>query len=765
MKILKAILLASAACTGTHAWAQSAPADEAEAADGMEIVVFGRGETRQVQELGNEDLTILAAGTSPLKAIEKLPSVNFQSADPFGNYEWSTRVTIRGFNQNQLGFTLDGIPLGDMTYGNHNGLHISRAISPENIGITRVSQGAGSIGTQSTNNLGGTLEFFSMDPKDGLNADANFTYGSEETMRGFARLGFGAADGARGYVSAHYHKADKWKGEGEQKTFMVNAKGVVPLSDGVDLDGYFSYSDRAEQDYQDLSLEFINRLGYDWDNFGPSKYLLAVQVADIAANRGDSGAVALNPAAGTAYPAPIKTVDDAYYDASGLRKDTLAAIGLTADVGEGLVFKMKGYYHENDGQGTWGTPYVPSPNGVPMSVRTTEYDLKRKGVFASFNGEFGMHNASIGAWYEDNDFNQARRFYAYDSRTVAGRDHLKFMRNPFFTQWEIDFGTTTLQYHVQDKISLGDTTISLGWKGFSVKNDAKAVVQGGRATGKIKVEDWFQPHVGVAHKFGPEVEAFAGFTQVTRAFASSTTSGPFSTTQTGFDAIRTTLKPEASDTYEAGVRYNGPKFNGVVAAYYVNFRNRLLGITTGAGIVGNPSVLQNVGDVRAIGFEAAGDVKIGSGFTLFGSYSYNDTTYRNDVTNALGAVIAAIKGKTVVDTPKHLLRGEVSYDSDTVFGRVGVNYMSKRYFTYNNDLVAGDGKGSVGSRALVDATLGYKLDIGQRTPIELQLNATNIFDKRYVSTIGSNGFGNAGDNQTLLAGAPQQFFVSLKAGF
>ena len=37
-------------------------------------------------------------------------------------------INIRGFNQNQLGFTLDGVPLGDMSYGNTNGLHISRAI-------------------------------------------------------------------------------------------------------------------------------------------------------------------------------------------------------------------------------------------------------------------------------------------------------------------------------------------------------------------------------------------------------------------------------------------------------------------------------------------------------------------------------------------------------------------------------------------------------------------------------------------------------------
>ena len=37
-----------------------------------------------------------------------------------------------------------------------------------------------------------------------------------------------------------------------------------------------------------------------------------------------------------------------------------------------------------------------------------------------------------------------------------------------------------------------------------------------------------------------------------RAFASATTTGPFSTNQAGFDAIRNNLKPEESDTYELG---------------------------------------------------------------------------------------------------------------------------------------------------------------------------------------------------------------------
>ena len=753
------LLLASCAFVATPVFAADAAVDAAAVAvddNESEIVVLGRGETRQVQELDNKQLTILAPGTSPLKAIEKLPSVNFQSADPFGTYEWSERVSIRGFNQNQLGFTFDGIPLGDGTYGNNNGLHISRAVSADNIGITRVSQGAGSIGTQATNNLGGTLEFFSLDPKGEFGVDAKVTYGSSNTKRGFVRVNAGTSEGPRGFVSVAYHDAEKWKGVGNQKAFQINAKAIIPVGESV-FDAYFDYSDRAEQDYQDLSLEQIGRLGYNWDNI-TGNYALAVQIADIAANRGETGAARTNPAAGTTYPGRITNVDDAYFDASGLRTDTLGSFGLTTPLADDVTFKVKGYYHRNAGQGTWFTPYVPSPNGVPISVRTTEYDIQRGGVFTSLNAKVGANDITVGGWYEHNNFTQARRFYGLESRTNPGRSAQDFQRNPFFTQWKFNFNTNTIQYYVEDKISLADATINLGWKGFQVVNQAIPIVTGGLAQGKIKSEDWFQPHVGVAYKLSSNAELFGGFTQVTRAFVSSSTAGPFSTSQAGFDAIKNTLRPEQSDTFELGARYNDSRFNGTIGLYYVTFRNRLLAFRNGAGIVGNPSILQNVGGVKSIGFEAAGDFKLGGGLSLFASYSYNDTTYRNDVVNALNVVAAAIKGKTVVDTPKHLLRGEVAYDSDTFFGRVGVNYMSERFFTYTNDQ-------SVPGRALVDATLGYRFDMGLRAPVEIQLNAVNLFDLKYVATIGSNGFGNSGDNQTLLAGSPRQVFATLKVDF
>lgn len=751
-RIFALVSTAPLALLADAALAQPAEPDSGEAVSEADpIMVYGRGETVQVQEVGAEDLTVLLPGTSIIRAIEKLPSVNIQSADPFGNYEWSTRVTIRSFNQNQLGFTFDGIPLGDMSYGNHNGLHISRAVSSENVGSVRVSQGAGSIGTQSTNNLGGTVETFSRDPEDGFAADGAATYGSDDTMRYFLRLNAGTGEGARGYVSYAYGSTDKFKGTGTQDQHMVNAKLVVPVGT-AEIDGWLGYSDRREQDYQDMSLDMLDRLGYDWDNTFPD-YDLAVLLADIGANRGETGATPTNPGAGTVYPGNVAFVDDAYYDASGLRKDLLGALGVTAPLGDRGEFAIRGYYHDNSGRGLWGTPYVASPNGVPLSIRTTEYEMERIGVFTSLAFDIGSNSITIGGWYENNDFNQARRFYAFDSRTSPGRSFRDFPEDPFATQWEFDFNTETLQYHVSDRIDLGALTLNVGWKGFEVTNEATPVIAANFPSGSIKVEDWFQPHVGFNFEASDTTEVFGGFTQATRSFASATTTGPFSTNQVGFDAIRDSLEPEQSDTYELGVRFNNARFNGVAGVYLVEFSNRLLSVAVGSSIQGNPNALQNVGSVRALGFEAVGDFKVTDTLTLFASYSYTDATYRDDVIDGNGNVVAAIDGARVVDTPEHLLRGEASYDDGNFFGRLAVNYMSERFFTYTNDR-------SVSGRAIVDATLGYRFGDN----IELQLNATNLFDKEYISTIGSGGFGNSGDRQTLLVGAPRQVFVTLRAG-
>ena len=73
MRNLIVALLASTALLSQAAWAEEAAADAeaaapAEAADEGEIVVFGQGETKQVQEVGARDIAVLLPGTSAIRA-------------------------------------------------------------------------------------------------------------------------------------------------------------------------------------------------------------------------------------------------------------------------------------------------------------------------------------------------------------------------------------------------------------------------------------------------------------------------------------------------------------------------------------------------------------------------------------------------------------------------------------------------------------------------------------------------------------------------
>ena len=772
---LRLALLASALITAptlakaepaevTAADAAAAAAAGAEVAEDAEIIVYGKGEVRQVTEIKGEDIKLTVPGGSPFVAIQKLPGVNFQSADPFGVYEWSTRITLRGFNQNQLGFTLDGVPLGDMSYGNTNGLHISRAVISDNIGRTRVSQGAGALGTASVSNLGGTIEFFSRAPQEEAGIAANATYGDSNTLRLFGTIDTGNLGGFKAYVSAAHIDAEKWKGFGSQRSTQVNAKGVLDIGSKATLTAFVNFSDRKENDYQDFSLGMLNRLGHFWDNIS-NDFPLAVRIATIGANRGDTGvAPPANNTLGTVFPAPFRSVDDAYYDAAGLRRDWLAGARLEGDLGSGITGGLQAYYHNNKGQGSWITPYRASPGGLPLSFRTTEYGVDRWGIIGDLAASFGDHALKLTAWYEQNDFEQARRFYSMGtSTTVPATSALTYQSNPIFTQWNNQYRTHIFQFSAQDTFEVGsDVSISWGFKGQSVSLSADAInpVPGPLALGDIQSEDLFLPQLGLLWKIDGNNEFFAAFTENQRGFVAAATTGPFASSAAGFSVLRSQLQPEKSNTFEAGFRFGQGDLRGVVSAYLVNFANRVLAIPQGPGIVGNAPILSNVGDVRSQGVELGLTWQPVKTVTITGSYAFNDNTYRDDVVNAAGVVVQAIKGRTVVDSPRHIGNLEIVYDDGNFYGRANANAMSSRFFTFSNDQ-------KVGGRVIVDGKIGYRITSDNRwlNGLAIEGTVTNLFDRRYVATIGSNGFGFSGDNQTLLPAAPRQMFVSLRKDF
>lgn len=761
--------LSAMAQTAPVATAAGAPA----AADAVsEVVVYGRGQARQIETVTPKQIEATAPGTSAIKVLSLLPGVNYQSSDAFGSYEWATRISVRGFNQNQMGFTLDGVPLGDMSYANENGLHISRAISSENIGTTQLAQGAGALGTASSSNLGGTIEFTSRDPSSTFGMLGALTYGSYDTQHEFVRVDSGdVAGGGRGYFSFSNQRSNKWKGDGRQIQQQFNSKWVQPIGP-VTVTAFFNYSDRAENDYQDLSLGMIKNFGYKIDNIS-NNWPAAVSLANTYYGLSHG---LLSPATAT-YPLGLTLAntgpatdpwDAVYFNGSGLRKDALGGVKADWEIVDGLTAHLQGYGHHNQGQGTWDTPYTPSPgftygdptsSGAPLSIRTTEYDIARGGVIGSLEYKIASHDIEAGFWYEDNHFHNARRFYALDANG-DNRNNLNFQQNPFYTQWLGKFDTTTTEFHLQDTWKVTDALkINAGFKALNVDIKASQPV-GTLAYGEIKSDEGFLPQAGVNYRINGVSEVFADYSKNMRAFTGSNTGGPFSTTEAGFLLLKNSLKPEISQTGELGYRYHAGAIDGVITGYYVKFDNRLLTIPVGPAIAGAPNGLANVGSVTSKGIEFAGTWKFLTNWSVNLSYAYDDSTYDNNVYGPGGVLLMNTSGKTVVDAPKNIANLAVGYDDGSLFATIDLHYMSKRYFTYENDQ-------SVGSQSPVDLNLGYRFHSasGLLKGAEIQVNVTNLFNERYVATIGTNGFGASGDNQTLQAAAPTEAFVTVRKQF
>jgi iron complex outermembrane receptor protein len=473
---------------------------------------------------------------------------------------------------------------------------------------------------------------------------------------------------------------------------------------------------------------------------------------------------------------------------------TAVDLALTDDV----RFKSTFYSHTNKGQGHWYTPYTPSPGtptinttsglvtstngdkvgpggvylaaaapgvytgaGLPISIRTTEYSIDRSGWVNDLTWNAGVHTVNAGLWTEKAYSTLARNFYA----ATGPSDTNYFLSNPFLTDFVQTFETTTTQVHVQDSLALmdGQLKANIGFKSPKVQIDATNQ-SGSRSQGKITAEKSFLPQLGVNFALTDLTDIFASYSQNMRAFQPGV-DGPFSQKQIAFDAGTKNLKPETSSSYEVGYRYKGEVVQGSVAAYTTDFKDRLLSVATCQGIVGCPSTFVNVGKVQSTGVEAVLIWAVAQNWNWFNSVTLNDSKYKSDYMNTTSAgvqYLVATNGKTVVNAPKTMFDTEIGYEKDGWFGTIGGKYTGERYYTYLND-------GKVDAYFVANASAGYKQkNVAGLKEGSIQLAVTNLTDKKYFSTIGSNGFVESdpqGAYATMLEGAPRQVFVTLSGKF
>ncbi len=701
----------------------------------LDVPILGHGETRQVQDILSEEIRYSIAGSNPLKVLQRLPGVHFQAADPWGNYEWSTKLSIRGFKERQLGFTLDDIPLGDMVYGNNNGLHTGRSIILENIEKIRIAQGSGALGTPSVINLGGTIQLVSNDPKNTEGLTANQSWGSSNTLRTFLRVDTGKIDKTKAYFSLTRLEADKWKGFGLQNSQdQFNAKIIHDMGEHS-ISAFLNVSRRLEIDYADYSLESARRLGWNWDNYYPD-WERAINVPKGIATGN------------------VKTLDDAYYLGRGLRNDELLGINSFFKFHNDLNLKTTFYYHHNKGQGHWYTPYFPSSEEVPISLRTTNYRINRFGMVSNLNWKIENHEVSTGVWLEKNRHELGRDFYRVNSPT----DTAFFLSNPDFTQFKQYFTSSTQQFYIQDTFTQGDLKISFGAKSPSVTTTAKSDI-GNRAEGSLTTRQAFLPQIGFKYPLNDQNEVFVSYAKNARLFSEGRL-GPFDATRDVFSQTKERLRPELSETIDIGWRLKQDRLQASLALYSILFKDRLLWISQCSSILGCPDSLTNVGKVKTKGLEATLLWMPLEHISWFSAFTYNKSEYQSNYLDQ--DTVVEVAGKTVVDTPKVLFSSDVTYEQNGYFARLGGKYTGKRYLTYTNDL-------SVSGFSIWYLSAGYQYkNTNYFNNIRLQFNIDNLFDKQYFSSIGTNGFVSrdpTGLNYTLQQGNSRQFFFSLSLAF
>ena len=793
----------------------------ADISDANTIVVTDSKATRSSVDLGGAEIQTQLPGMNPLKAIETLPGVVFMTADPWGANEQNESLYIHGFNAQQLGYTLDGVPLGDASYGEWNGLGINRAVLSENVGRVNLATGAGALGTASTSNLGGAIETFTSDPRHEFGGQLNQTFGSDQTYRTFFRADTGDLGyNTYAYVGYGHQTAHAWDFDGVQGGDQVNAKVVHDGANGkFTLYGDFSLHTDPNED--------VITLG---PGTGNAPYTRPFAYPNLAAYESYvAGSPGLNPAKGS-----LGNYFPNYFSAEQ-REDELTYAKYEWNVSDDIKWTNQGYFQNSRGRGIVGGPanasfptYLPTTAGASstsyfagltpqqvvnayggsgIAVRTTEYSIDRSGYISNLDWQLGNHSLEAGLWFENNYADQMRRWYPFSSgnndltpydvpsapSTISGAAALALLKsgqtlgNTAITQYGFHSDTQDLQYHLQDQWQvMPDLLVSAGFKSTLQWATGDFVVQQPGTplpSGSIDSHNYFLPQVGAVYDLTQDDHLFFNVQENLHQLMNYGAGGlsAWSTqSQSTFNQFKDDSHPESAWVYEAGYRFKHDLNNGVlngvegqIEYYHVNFSNRLLNITatsvngqTTLGTFTAPqTLLVNVGGVTTNGVDVAGTVHFLEHFSLYDGISYNDSTYDSNYCSSVGVTGACGAGKTVgtagkvvADDPKWTDKVVLSANYGAWEGQLTGDYIGKRYATYTNDQ-------SVNSTFVMGLEASYTLKQAfwdnEPRAVKFSLNVTNINDEKGWSTVVPVASG----NYTAYPVAPRMFFGTVSATF
>jgi iron complex outermembrane receptor protein len=780
---LNSISLALIALLGGPVFAQSAPA----VTEVGKITVTGEGDRLGAGLMIEEDspkakstvtraqLEKQRATSNPFQALNLNPGVNAYSYDATGLFGGGLRV--RGFNADQMGFTIDGAPVNDS--GNF-AVYPQEYTDTENLCEVFVTQGATDNEAPHVGASGGNVGLVSCAPQDKQRVRLAQTVGMNKLSRTFVRFDTGLIGDFKAYISYSKSTADKWRGEGQADRDHVDVKGEGKVGPAR-LSASLLYNRAINNNFRTLTLDQANSLDYytDFSTTVPRH---------------------LTPVNGTAQNEASIASSTAYYGYSlNPFENALASFKANVDLGSSTRLDVEPYYWY--GHGTGGTQQtslsealsassqgggVGDLNGdgdtldTIMIYRGSVTQTFRPGVTIKLTQVIDNHKLMGGIWYErarhiqtqpgtlvDNAGN-IRDLWLDDSdqliklangRTYQGRD------------WRTI--STGRSLFLQDTIDLLNAKLQLtpAISRREIKRDFTNTANNGVPLTYTNQQTWAEtlPSLGGRYQFTDQVSAFANYTRNMRVPSNFSMAGTASNliwvngvasgTVTTFNQF---MKAETSNNIELGTRYRGSDVNASATLYHVKFKDRIASAYNPAT---STRTDYNVGDSTTKGVEfELGTVPV-QGFSAYSSLSYTKSTIDQDLRTAV-STYAATSGMQFPDTPQWLGALSLQYAQDAFMVNLAAKYTGMRYTTLTNDQ-------SVPNYTLWDLNMAYRLPSGWgiKDPT-LRVNVSNLLNKKYLlansgsgSSFTTNATGTGASQPSLYLGSPRFVSASLQIDF
>lgn len=677
-----------------------------------------------------EYLTTQIPTANPYQGIRLLPGVNAHSTDATGLFGGS--LTVRGFNSDQMGFTIDGAPVNDS--GNY-AVYPQEYVDLENLEEIFLTQGAIDIDAPHIGAVGGNIGIVSANPTDQRNFRLAQTIGDKSLTRTFVRLDSGRfnSDATRMFVSYSKSQADKWRGKGEADRDHVDAKILHDLGKGSRLSASIVYNYAKNNYYRNITkAEYLaNGRYYDYDTIFPGRP---------------------TPGPGSQNESGLTNFYNLQWNPF---ENYIATFKANLQLDANTRLDIEPYYWYGDGGGGFGTTLNES-NAFQASVygaaakdlngdgdtldrvlvwRNSYTHTNRPGINLKLTRQFDNHKLAVGLWYERARHRQTQPFVMVDPNgrpmDLWAKTYLITGPNGKVLQGrDQETISTARQFFIQDQITLlkDQLSLDLGLRLPEIQRDGTNYANNTVGnTFDYSVSKTYRetlPQVGMRYRLNDTNSIFANLVKNFRAPQN------YVLYERNQENRTRDLKAETSVTLDLGFRHQSDKLNLGATLFYTDFKNRMAQVRDPDGTFRN----YNTGDVRTKGFELEAGSKLSHSWSFYGSLSYTNAELQDDFVtrnNSNVLVILPTKGKTFVDTPKWMTGLALRYDNGPWFGLAQLKYSSKRYSTLTNDEET-DGY------TTVDLNLGYRLQGGDMLKnARIQLNVLNLFNEDYLAQITS----------------------------